>query len=168
MWSLHRTPVLAWSRLMLPDHADRPGAPQPLPVPAPCSGQGGGRAGAARWKRRGSGRLDHHHGPRPHHRCAAATAAAAAAAASPSCMLCLGLKVAPIHQSAADADLETIKESLHTIAAPEQFYGANFLRLRHDASGTVIRCVRGCDGAAWLACQVAGGHAHASRQAAVA
>lgn len=41
---------------------------------------------------------------------------------------------------AADADLEHIKQDLHTLAAPEQFYGHNFLRLTHEASGLVIRC----------------------------
>lgn len=42
--------------------------------------------------------------------------------------------------AAADSDLESIKQGLDTLAAPEQFYGSNFLRLRHDASGTVLRC----------------------------
>ncbi|KAL4856069.1 TIP41-like protein [Chlorella vulgaris] len=37
-----------------------------------------------------------------------------------------------------DADLEHIKQDLHTLAAPEQFYGRNFLRLTHEASGLVI------------------------------
>lgn len=65
---------------------------------------------------------------------------------------CTGCRSASIplavpHQSApsnihhaADADLESIKHSLGVLAAPEQFYGANYLRLRHDASGTVVRC----------------------------
>lgn len=45
---------------------------------------------------------------------------------------------------AADAELEQIKGELHTLAAPEQFYGANYLRLRHAASGTTLRCGPAC------------------------
>ena len=44
MWSLHRIPVLAWSRLMLPDHADRPRRAPPLPgslLPAAVKAAGG-------------------------------------------------------------------------------------------------------------------------------
>ncbi|KAL4434081.1 hypothetical protein ABPG75_000522 [Micractinium tetrahymenae] len=38
----------------------------------------------------------------------------------------------------ADAQLEGIKAELGTLAAPEQFYGENYLRLTHEASGTCI------------------------------
>ncbi|KAL4446807.1 hypothetical protein ABPG77_008051 [Micractinium sp. CCAP 211/92] len=38
----------------------------------------------------------------------------------------------------ADAELEALKAELGTLAAPEQFYGENYLRLTHEASGTCI------------------------------
>jgi hypothetical protein len=41
--------------------------------------------------------------------------------------------------AAADAELERLKPELHTLAAPEQFYGDNCLKLTHEASGTTIR-----------------------------
>ena len=44
--------------------------------------------------------------------------------------------------AAADAELERLKHELRTLAAPEQFYGDNYLKLTHEASGTTIRWAR--------------------------
>lgn len=75
----------------------------------------------------------------------AASAAATAADALPSARLrALSCQDQPNLHPAADSDLENIKHGLGILASPEQFYGANFLRLRHDASGTVLRCGEAC------------------------
>lgn len=39
----------------------------------------------------------------------------------------------------ADSELERLKEELGVLAAPEQFFGANRLSLRHAASGVELR-----------------------------
>ncbi|PSC73022.1 TIP41 isoform X1 [Micractinium conductrix] len=38
----------------------------------------------------------------------------------------------------ADAELEALKQQLGTLAAPEQFYGENHLRLHHEPSGATL------------------------------
>eukprot|EP00887_Chlorella_sp_A99_P003428 scaffold7.g3428.t1 len=38
-----------------------------------------------------------------------------------------------------DAECEQLKDRLGILAMPEQFYGSNFLELRHEASGAVLR-----------------------------
>ena len=58
---------------------------------------------------------------------------------------------------AADAELEQIKDGLHTLAAPEQFFGANWLRLTHDASGTTVSFTALDALKGWLA-DKSGGH----------
>ena len=56
--------------------------------------------------------------------------------------------------AAADADIDRVKAELGVLAAPEQFYGDNFLRLIHEPSGTTIRCAgqeRACrHGGGWV------------------
>lgn len=52
--------------------------------------------------------------------------------------------------STADAELEALKQQLGTLAAPEQFYGENHLRLHHEPSGATLRWAGGwanfCEG----------------------
>lgn len=41
--------------------------------------------------------------------------------------------------SAADVEMDRLKEQLNVVAVPEQFFGSNLLRLSHKASGIELR-----------------------------
>ena len=59
----------------------------------------------------------------------------------PTSLPALGLPSPAIYglTNAADVEMEALKEELGVLAAPEQFFGANALRLRHEGSGAELR-----------------------------
>lgn len=53
--------------------------------------------------------------------------------------LCALFPTCPAPPLPADAECDALKERLGVLTMPEQFYGANVLQLRHEASGAVLR-----------------------------